>query len=310
MNRLDPLDALRVLALLVVFANHVNTGIAGGVGVIMFFTLSGYQIGRGFLSGRYTAKDYLRKRLLVVGLPYMAFVTIYIIVSGYSDPGEILQLFTFTLGYTGSPLWHLWFISVLMQLYIIALVFGLAIQRIKDNVLACRLLFIAVLIVGYSLRTYCIGHGLPQYHYIQGYVDVFFGAFMLSWLRLKPLRSRTLQAIAVIALLVCIFTSRQGVFYTIEGTLAASLLFIYVFDTNVRKGNDKLSWQAVRSNPLRLIECLSVVSFAFYIWHAPVIHYVYWTLPGALFVPASFAISCILAAIWHCSVEQWAKKTL
>ena len=51
MNRLDPLDALRVLAMMIVFLGHCGMPIAFGVGVLMFFVLSGYQIGKGFRGG-------------------------------------------------------------------------------------------------------------------------------------------------------------------------------------------------------------------------------------------------------------------
>jgi len=330
MNRLDPFDALRVFAMTIVLASHIwGTSpyhfILGSTGVIMFFALSGYQIGKGFYSGRYTAKDYLIKRFFAVGLPYLVFVIFaaLVIYPGMitDDPITVVRLLTFTYSGEMSSIWlsygmpymgHLWFISVMMQMYLIALVLGLVVSKVKHNTKICWILFLGFLVLGELIRSMYYHMGISIYFSILNYVNVFFCAFMLRYLNLPT--DKAGHAVKICSTIVLIAVAVCNLDRFIWVTLALFVFFL-VLDSNVRNENERLSVSAVKRNPLRIIECLSMISLSFYMWHQVVI----WKIWGKIDLGAdiwgytritliAFAVTCLAGALWYLSVERASKN--
>jgi len=315
---------------MIVFCGHVFCdspipAIVGGAGVTLFFVLSGYQIGRGFKTGRYTARSYLWKRFCTVCIPYFVLISILLLTMFPTmirdDPMTVLRLFTFT--YAGNlydHIDHLWFISVIMQLYIMALLFNIVISRIKGNINVCRIVFVILIISGYMVRNMASDLGISDsYYHVYSHFDAFFAAYMLSYMGLRTGRSAVLKVISVV-LLSFLYIGRNPYIGDFDlqiyrtAVVLIALLFIVAFDSNVRKGNDPLTVSAVRSNPARIIEALSVISFSFYMWHLVILH-TYWratahvpSVSGDLLAFAvSFPLSCIFGAIWYLFIETKVK---
>jgi len=327
MNRLDPLDALRVLAMMIVFTGHVIEGgpfphITAGIGVWMFFALSGYQIGRGFKSGRYKAVPYLKKRFVTIGIPYLVFVLFLVVMR---DPWmvlynteEVIRWLTFTNTRHSAYGW-LWYISAIMQMYLIALLFGAALTKIKNNIYVCWTLFLLAVIGGCMLRMH-MGPGPQAYFPVWMNLDLFFAPFLLSYLGINKRAPKALKAVILSAYIMMLaFMGTQtvrGVYYepylfTVVSVM--TMLMIVAFDSNVREHNDKLSMAAIRGNPLRTVECLSVISFSFYLWHYVVIGAaVQWLRLEVNADPTTyvilglvaFPVSCLMAVIWYFSIEK------
>ena len=320
-NRLDPLDAFRVIALLIVFIHHAHIEgvpyIAGGVGVRFFFAISGYQIGKGFKNGRYTPASFLKKRFIHVGIPYLIcviFITLFYSYMIEDDPLTILRMFTFT--HTAYVfMGHLWFVSAIMQLYLMAMVVGYVINRVRNNVNVCRIFFVALIIGGCVMRIMYSHTGIDLYFTSYGSLDIFFCAFLLPFINVKKVKiSSIIKGIALttfcIFLLITLLWIYEEVDNTllIESTLLMSLMFLYIFDDNIRRSNEPLTLQAIKGNWWRIVECLSLISFGFYMWHAIVVKKFGFIKPYPVFLLASFAISILIAVIWYYSVEKMTER--
>ncbi len=142
----DPLLLLRIFAFFCVIVTHcfiifkpeirgVPWGFllrgCGPTGMVIFFCLSGYLMGKAFYSGRYRPDPagiksfYLNRALRIVPLTYFAsFVVILFVSPNLLQPGTIWQLWRPLLfmyyGYQPGPIGVLWATSVEMQYYLIA----------------------------------------------------------------------------------------------------------------------------------------------------------------------------------------------
>lgn len=159
-NRADAFLILRGLACLVIVIAHCQPPLAvlstlpwgwlaampGGIAVRIFFTLSGYLVGKGFYLGRYGMSRsqlwrYTRSRAARILPLYWAAVLIpavflapSILIPTAENDWVLLRYLTFTYNHTlpeqfNSPLWSL---STEVQFYVIApLLFGLVRDRFR-----------------------------------------------------------------------------------------------------------------------------------------------------------------------------------
>jgi peptidoglycan/LPS O-acetylase OafA/YrhL len=363
-NRLDPLDALRALAIFLVFALHVTlfTGLPitmdvfilflpAWAGVWIFFVLSGYLIGKGFKTKRYENKiEYLKKRFVRICIPYYVFIfTVVLLLSPglvVNDPVTILRILTFT--YNGMPgevaYGATWFISTLMQFYIISIFFEMLVRKIEKNKHACKVLFISIFISGLILRQFLL---TMNYHWeLHVYtpsltnLDLFFCGFLLSGIIKREgggegvdaqRKQKILASISAILILsVIVFfaycqvvgqtAAGYSIFYMYRGQsiiILTTCLYIYCLDRSVRKNNERLSMSAIKRNPFRIIECFAVISLGFYLWHSIILNQVaiafqpHPTIIDHLITMAVAGIlSVVMAIIFYYSVEKWAIRIL
>ncbi|QKQ77348.1 acyltransferase [Nostoc sp. TCL240-02] len=146
-NRLDALLALRAFACLMVVMTHCNpprnaifykgydlswlTFSPGGVGVWIFFSLSGYLMGKAFYTERYTADvpgviNFWRNRLLRI-CPLYYFAVLILALFVYTDIlkienwGYLFRIITFTYNQSFPPTWNgaMWSLSTEVQFYIL-----------------------------------------------------------------------------------------------------------------------------------------------------------------------------------------------
>ncbi|NJN60296.1 MAG: acyltransferase [Coleofasciculaceae cyanobacterium RL_1_1] len=174
-NHADAFLILRGLACLVIVIAHCQPPLAvlsslpwgwlaampGGIAVRIFFTLSGYLVGKGFYLGRYGTRRsqlwrYARNRAARILPLYWAAVLIpaiflapSILLPSAENSWVLLRYLTFTYNHTlpeqfNSPLWSL---STEVQFYAIApLLFGL----VRDRLRTVRQVFIAIVMVAIS----------------------------------------------------------------------------------------------------------------------------------------------------------------
>ena len=360
-NMLDPLDALRAFAVLMVFLLHAAlfSGLPptkdmfifylpAWAGVWILFILSGYLIGSGFKTGRYkNTIDYLKKKVVRICVPYYVFMFIVLLLLSpglaINDPITILRILTFT--YNGMPgevgYGLVWFISTLMQFYIISIFFDMLVRRINKNRYACTVLFILLLLSGLILRQilYDAGSDWVKFVYTLSLtnLDIFFCGFLLNWMfdkekepKAKNIRRKNILAPVSIVLLLssvlffayCQVASDPGlsIFYMYRGQTLMILIicfFIYCLDRSVREHNEKLSLNAIKKNPLRIVECFAVISLGFYLWHSVILYktvsvfHPHPTITDHLITLAvAGVLSILMAAIFYYSVEKWSARML
>ena len=190
-NRADALLILRGLACLVVVIAHCQPPLAvlasmpwgwllampGGIAVRVFFTLSGYLMGKGFYLGRYGTSRallgrYLRNRAARILPLYWAAVLIpafllapSILIPQAENQWVLWRYLTFTYNHTlpepfNSPLWSL---STEVQFYAIApLLFGLVRHRLRT--VQHTLTAIGMVMIGWLMLRWMIVAILIQLH--------------------------------------------------------------------------------------------------------------------------------------------------
>ena len=100
--------------------------------------------------------------------------------------------------------------------------------------------------------------------------------------------------------------------FTLGGPLifaVAALLWLIAFDDG--QPRSRLTWAAVRASPKRLVECLAVLTYGVFLWHAPVLI----RLAGAfrhqspvetylLMLGIGLPCSLLLAALTYFAIER------
>ena len=324
----DAISVLRVIAMTLVFLLHAK-GVAEEFGfdqsacgkwaflwqapawggVWIFFLLSGYLIGKGFFSGRYgTDKkgvlQFYYKRWLKIGLPtYVAAALISVFFCTEfvkSQPLVLLRILTFT--YNGIPgadgIGALWYISTLMQLYLLsplAFALGKAVAKglsPRKKALAACLLFTVLAALGAGFRTGMLRRESAWYEWVYapfwGNLDLYFCGFLLAFFagkRRSALRGPLLSAGKILscALLsaVVLFASFSGYYdgwharyIALCPTLfllsaGAYLLFFDALPGGIRA--EKFTLAGWGKRPSLAINGIAEVSFEFYLLHSVVL---------------------------------------
>jgi peptidoglycan/LPS O-acetylase OafA/YrhL len=273
-------------------------------GVWIFFLLSGYLCQKGFLSGKYpltlsgVGAFYLR-RIRKVWFPGICFVFLCCILIYPTfltqNPGVLIQFLTCT--YTGVPgvngIGATWFIFTLMWLYLAAPLFALLLSWLsnKPRTLALLLAGLALLGCGYRLTAYYLNWDWSQRVYAAPYgnIDLFFCGMGLSLLTAKsneqgalprPLTRLLSCAFLVACVLLggyCNYTSLPFFKNLMHTSIMPTLmllsggLFLWSFD-RIRPAMPSASPQTPLGIFYRLINRLSQLAFAFYLFHSVVLY--------------------------------------
>lgn len=213
----DPLLTLRAFAFFVVFMGHYFVSVSPvhnlqallvtsnfvpllapppWVGVWIFFTLSGYLMGKGFFTGRYALDDhgiwlFLRNRALRIVPVYVVAV---LIVSALQYP-QIFQpenlwmlirifAFDYNAAFAINPIGALWSVSTEVQFYLIAPFLAWMILKADARFGAARWWLPAlVVIVGFGVRlAFLRATGRTINNPVLGNLDLFVGGMLLSLL--------------------------------------------------------------------------------------------------------------------------------
>lgn len=185
-NLIDPINLLRVLAAFMVFCLHTSifSGQRGFMfsretwylqtpawgGVWIFFIISGYLIGKGFYSKKFTCTIrgilyFYGTRFLKIGLPTLGFVGLCCILVKPDflpeNPHVLIRILTFT--YDSNPgfdgVGATWYVSTLMQLYLITPLIYFILDKIsikfsssKKSSFIFGITFFVIVITGFICR--------------------------------------------------------------------------------------------------------------------------------------------------------------
>ncbi len=162
----------------------------------MFFLLSGYLLGKGFVEGKYetTRKGicvfYLSRFLRIAPLYFLFLLIIFLFVnpSWFYSIGMADNIRFLTFMYNGIPgivgIGATWFVSVIMQLYLIApFLYKYVISRLYTSK-QCFIGLITVIIIGAINRWILQYNHVDWYKYVYTFslsnIDIFFSGMLLS----------------------------------------------------------------------------------------------------------------------------------
>jgi len=303
----DPLLIIRFFAAFLVFikhtslllhpSNHLLAGnwviLQGGAhtGMAIFFTLSGFLMGKAFLLGRYELTKqgvllFYKSRWIRI-FPLMFFVATLLIILQYPqvlrfDPLSLIRLFTFnyygnTIGLNGIG--AMWSLSVEFQYYLIApFVFSIFNEQIKKNKTKGMLIVIATIliftIIKRATKHYVLVHGLydPNFFSLVGNLPFFLIGFLFNYIPLT-LSEKAAKFITHGGVLLCeICLAFLLISYLQKHTV------IYFLCISVLTGFAISALDGIRKMPvilnkskfsvLNILQMLGVLSYGFYLWHS------------------------------------------
>ncbi|MET3924363.1 acyltransferase family protein [Devosia sp. 2618] len=344
-------DGLRAISILAVVLYHVGLpGVPGGfVGVDVFFVISGYliisQIVVGFERGRFSMAGFWARRALRILPPYLLVIVVSLVIAPcvLVMPGEfkdfsdqviwsagmvVNQLFVGQGGYFDAsadlkPLQHLWSLAVEEQFYVVAplLIGGLWWVSRRMGGQALRIGVSAVLfVVSLALCVYWTGTGdstnyafylmpLRAWEFIAGGAV---GCAVPYLLRLpKPVISAlTAVGLAMILGAVALFTAATPFpsFWAVIPALGAALL--------IAGGVAHPAGLVVRGLTWRPMMWIGLISYAWYLWHWPLLAFMrVYNFGEKVMVwdVAMGALSFVLAIGTHLWIErpirEWRQRT-
>jgi peptidoglycan/LPS O-acetylase OafA/YrhL len=151
--------------------------------------------------------------------------------------------------------------------------------------------------------------------------DAFFCAFLISYVGINKeaittVHRRIVLASFIVMMIAFLYLTRRPYVWVYGETtvLIVVIAMVVCFDFEVRKHNERLTKDAIRRNPWRILEAFGATSLAFYIWH----YFIIWnmrTFTNAVakapdygaYVPvfiSAFVLTCITATVWHLAVER------
>lgn len=306
---------------------------------MILFIISGFFIGKGFFNGKYEysisgiLKFYIR-RLLKVGVP----TWIFIFITGtivepeffYQNPNVISKILTFT--YYNIPasncIGATWYVSTLMQLYLLApiicWIITMIVKKIRKHltVKVCFLL-ILIIIIGLSYRRYLYlsGADWSSKVYVPFYsnLDLYSCGILLNFVKIPSVsgtqKKQFLNSVIKLSLVVLILVNCYIAYIADYNTdflycyqyILPSVYIIFVC-TYLKVAEQCLlpqkpfNYRNMIKNPFRLFDIFAKVSFEFYLVHSLVIYkiYIYFAGDNLLYVHfkvilSSFIISIIFA---------------
>jgi peptidoglycan/LPS O-acetylase OafA/YrhL len=188
-RRIDAIDGWRAISIALVIAAHLGFSSIrfgsfgsisgfGGLGVQIFFVISGFVIARGFLkeistNGRVSVPAFYVRRMLRIVPPLALYISVIVALaysgSVYPDAWHVLRALTFTCNFKDTDCggWlglHTWSLSVEEQFYLVIpfLFFGLGAHGRTIISLASILFPFAVLIL-YAIKQTAIASFLSDF---------------------------------------------------------------------------------------------------------------------------------------------------
>lgn len=320
------LDGLRAIAILLVFVAHCGLDriVPGGLGVTIFFFLSGYLItsllrSEAAQTGRVDLAAFYVRRTLRIWPPLwitMAFAlaaTVALRLPARVDLWAVVAQLGFVSNY--SYLWHhdagvpampLWSLAVEEHFYLaFPLLFAILLARRPWawGAACCAILCLAVLALRLVLVDR-VGWSGSLYYWSHTRVDsILFGCCLALWnnpaldeAAWRPRRRHVAGALAVILLCIAIRDEwfRQTLRYTLQGA-ALFVLFSAALQAQGGVGRLLASW------PLRLV---ALYSYTLYLVHMFVLDEIVAGLPLAGRAMVGGALSFGYAAAMYALVEQ------
>lgn len=282
--RNSALDGLRAIAVLMVFAVHTHlTSIPGGLGVDIFFVLSGFLITRLLLqqyskNGRLDLVSFYTHRFtrLVPALVSMCLVTVagYAVIKGGFQPDKALfGLFAVTYvsnvymtltGFMTDPFSHTWSLAQEEQFY---LIWPLALVLILGRGLRFRNIgFLSLgLAILSSLAWFLFGSVTP-FNPLLKFGGMLAGAAAALLTGTRPWQSARLAYISVAIFGAAFIAETYGLIGRSITSPLTSLCFTFIVLSLAYS-------ETVMSRLLSLgpLVYLGRISYGFYLWHYPIL---------------------------------------
>lgn len=188
-KEVDPIIILRGVACLMIVGWHINVypfvsflpnGLdlswifrwSASVGVWIFFIISGYFIGKGFLGKKYrlsflgVIRFYYNRIVQILPYYYLIIIYFYIIYGkDASFPIDKLKYFLLLVGnnYLQTPfLGYLWFISEIMQLYLVSPIIYFILIKLRKLGVSTFMLSLLLILYSVYVIIFTINNGFPN----------------------------------------------------------------------------------------------------------------------------------------------------
>ncbi|HEY0259594.1 MAG TPA: acyltransferase [Lacisediminihabitans sp.] len=187
--RLYEIDVVRILTFACVIAVHTTShtvaaddvGLYAFLGLVhftreVFFALSGFVLVHSYLARPVPMRTFWPRRFLLVGVPYLVWSAIYFAASNLHSPkGTALDMLVRFLQHvvTGTSWYHLYFLLVTMQVYLLVPVIVWLVRRTRGHhgvLLAAAGAFQLLLTAYYAY--------LPLPAWLSGYSKVYFFSYL------------------------------------------------------------------------------------------------------------------------------------
>jgi peptidoglycan/LPS O-acetylase OafA/YrhL len=286
--------ALGVLAFHALFSAHDlgpsalldDLAYGGGLGVSLFFTLTGYLLFWPFArhlfgNGRPVALDrYARNRALrILPLYYVVLATLLVLGHGGGSAKEWLRFGTFTQSFfhdtvvndVDQPMWSL---AVEIEFYVLLPLLAFVLGRLSGRSLRRAAALVGTLalasLVVWLAKVYGVNQGTRWTYSLPATFFQFTPGMLLALLRLglerhpRPrLPSSTLLIVAGVACWVVATQARDQ-----AGLIVAPASFLLLAGVVLPVSDGRL----VRVLELRWLVVVGVASYSLYLWHAPILN--------------------------------------
>lgn len=264
------LDGLRGIAVLLVVGQHAGMPLmtrAGGVGVTLFFVLSGFLITTLLIEDRDLVSFWTRRaRRLLPALAVFLAVMLAVGLSVTVIASAALYVANWDLAIEGpyAPLVHLWTLSVEEQFYLLwPLVFLLLMRLPRSTVLP---IVLALACASAAARTLSTLNGDPYWWtffttHLRADALLLGCALALVFQRRPFTPGRWWIGIGVAAMIVVSVIPGRA-FHTTLGIPMAELAAVAL-----------VAWASTRTSPFiswRPLVYLGVISYGLYLWHRPI----------------------------------------
>ena len=274
----------------------------GGTGVHVFFFCSGFGLYLSYLNKKTNYWEFIRKRALHIYLPYAFAIILYFLVplvrySGNRIGALCSHLFLYKMFipyYEGSFSEHFWFVSTLLQLYLLFIPLCKLKEKHGDQLFALLSLSISVI--------WWIAMAVTGLHYerILGSCFLqFLWEFCLGMIIAERLyNSKTVKISNIYILSAAIIGIGVFAFLGLKGGWANSLN-----DIPGLLGYGALTLLAYQIKPLRIIGIwLGKISYEWYLLHVLVFLITFSFLQGWSAAVAGLALSIGVAFVYHKAV--------
>jgi len=247
----------------------------GGVGVNLFFTLSGFLVG-GLLLKEYKRTDaingwkFLARRAFKIWPPFYALILFHLLAGRHASSEYLWQNLLQVQNYFGSSIKQTWSLAVEEHFYIfLTVLLVLLVGRSARVIISVLVVFCILTVV---LRVIAVSHGQLDAAFRETHLRIdslLYGVILAAISIFYPARfdalakARVLLIISACALVVFIYLSAANEIidrdfgYAVQGVGFALLLVL------VYTGSGKL----VRHRWYRAISKIGVYSYGIYLWH-------------------------------------------